>query len=65
MNQPSIKDLQKAWTWAIECEDIPGARAESRMELQRLRDLKTTWVGKQENDLRFALDNYLAGRIQE
>lgn len=63
MNQQStIDDLQQAWTRAIEAESIPGARSEYMYELQRLRDSKTTWVGKEENELRFALDRYL-GRI--
>jgi hypothetical protein len=27
--------------------------------LQRLRNMKTTWFGKKENDLRIYLDSYL------
>ena len=57
--QPTIEELNAAWTRAIECADIPGARAESMGELKRLRNLKTTWVGREENDLRFALIRYL------
>lgn len=44
--QPTTDELSQAWTAAIECENIPGARAESRMKLIELRNRKTTWVGK-------------------
>lgn len=35
---------------------------ETRQELIRLRDLKTTWYGKAENDLRFSIDAYLRSK---
>jgi hypothetical protein len=61
MKEPTIDELQHAWTEAIYAEDIPGARAETRQKLTELRHAKTTWVGVDENRLRFALDDYLRG----
>lgn len=60
-NQPTIEELRRAWTDAIYGKDIPGYRTESHQILLDLRNKKHTWVGKEENDLRFALDNYLRG----
>jgi hypothetical protein len=60
--QPTIECLHKAWSSCIEAENIPGARSETRMELRRLRNIKTTWFGSKENELRVALDNYLGGQ---
>lgn len=57
--QPTADEINRAWTVAIECEGIGGARAESVGELLKLRRAKTTWVGPDENKLRFALDDYL------
>jgi hypothetical protein len=57
--QPTIVGLHKAWSSCIDAEGIPGARSETRIELQRLRNMKTTWFGKKENDLRIYLDSYL------
>lgn len=58
-NQPTIQEIQSAWTDALNYQDIIGAKGETREELIRLRKAKHTWVGKDENDLRFALDAYL------
>ena len=58
-NQPTIEELQNAWTEALSSQDIIGARGETREALIQLRKRKTTWVGEAENNLRFALDNYL------
>jgi hypothetical protein len=58
-NQPTLQELHTAWTDAINCESIGGARAETRQRLQELRNAKHTWVGAEENKLRFALDAYL------
>lgn len=63
--QPTYEALSMAWTHAIECEGIPGARAETRLQLATLRDRKTTWSGKAENDLRFAIDRYLGREHDE
>ena len=57
--QPTADEINQAWTRAIECQDIGGARSESMGELIRLRNLKTTWAGPEENKLRFALDDFL------
>lgn len=63
-NQPSIDELTMAWTRAIESEGIGGAGSEYKLELRRLRDLRTTWFGD-ENKLRYALDNYLRGEMPD
>lgn len=60
--QPTYDDLMRAWNDAIVCADMGGSRAEALGELRRLRDLKTTWFGERENELRFALDRYLSER---
>ncbi len=58
-NEPSYDDLVRAWGAAVDCEGMGGSRMETRLELVRLRNLKTTWYGKAENDLRFSIDAYL------
>ena len=58
--QPTIDEIEKAWTDAIYAEGIGGVQSEARAKLQKLRDAKTTWVGIRENDFRFAIDRYLA-----
>lgn len=60
--EPTYDDLVRAWGAASECAGVGGSGAETLGELRRLRDLKTTWFGKEENDLRFALDRYLSER---
>jgi hypothetical protein len=62
MNQPTIQELQTAWTIAIELEGIAGAQSQAKVDLKRIRDRKHTWVGDKENQLRFAIDRYLDGR---
>ncbi len=62
-SEPTLQELHSAWTSALETEDIPGARADSLRALQTLRNQKATWVGKEENDLRFALDRYLRDSV--
>ena len=57
--QPSYEDLIRAWNAAIECRGIGGASSATLQELIELRERKTTWFGKEENDLRFMLDAYL------
>lgn len=56
---PTMDALRLAWSYAIQCEGIPGAGSENMLALQALRDKKTTWFDADENSLRFALDNYL------
>lgn len=60
--QPSYDELVRAWANAIDCEAMGGPRMEYRHELIRLRNLKTTWFGKAENDLRFSIDAYLRAK---
>ena len=60
--QPTYDDLMRAWNAAIVCADIGGSRAETLGELIAMRERKTTWFGKEENDLRPALDAYLRDR---
>ena len=61
-DQPTYDELQAAWTEAIHAHGIPGANAEAMQRLISLRNKKTTWLGKQENDLRYALDAYISER---
>ena len=58
-NEPRAIDIQIAWTRAVQCSQIIGAGAESRAELQRLRDAKRTWIGREQNALRYAVDCWL------
>lgn len=60
--QPSHDDLHRAWSAAIECEGLGGARSETLQTLIRLRDRKTTWFGSEENNLRVSLDNYIRAK---
>jgi hypothetical protein len=62
MDQPTIQEIQTAWTICIELEGIAGSQSQAKVDLKRIRDRKTTWVGKEENNLRFAIDRYLDGR---
>ena len=61
-DQPPIDDVVRAWNAAIQCESIGGSRAETMMELIEIRNRKTTWFGKYENDMRFAIDNYIRAK---
>ena len=63
MQQPTIQELQTAWTICIELEGIAGAQSQAKIDLRRIRDRKHTWVGKQENELRFAIDRYLSACV--
>ena len=58
-DQPSIDALNVQWTCAIEVEGMPGIHSDACIELRKLRDARTTWMGARENELRRALDNYL------
>lgn len=57
--EPTIQQIQSAWTDALNCQDIIGAKGETREVLIQLRKAKHTWVGSEENNFRVALDAYL------
>lgn len=57
--QPTNQELNQAWTAAIECEGMAGIFSNLLLELRTLRDKRTTWYGKDENNLRYSLDKYL------
>lgn len=57
--QPSNSELEQAWTAAIECEGLGGIHSNLLLDLRELRNKRTTWSGKDENNLRYSLDNYL------
>lgn len=59
-NQPTINDLNEAWTAAIECEDIGGAFGMNLLALRDIRNARVTWDGEYEESLRDAVDRYLA-----
>jgi hypothetical protein len=59
VDQPSIKDLMKAFNNCCRTEGVIGAQTEYLVELNNMRELKHTWVGKEENDFRFMCDAYL------
>lgn len=60
MNQPTFNELNAAVNDVFQVIDIPGSRMSAIIALAELRNKKTTWVGKNENDLRFAIDKLLA-----
>ena len=57
--QPTLQELEAAFNNCCLAAGIGGAHAEAIQELRRLRNLKTTWVFKKENDFRFMVDRYL------
>ena len=57
--QPNISEIIVALNELAIVFDIPGARGLALQDLIRLRKAKTTWVGKEENDLRFSIDSAL------
>jgi hypothetical protein len=63
-SQPTFAAVQAAFSAALAAEDIPGARAETRAELQRVRDARTTWYGD-EYRTAWAIDRYLRGEPPE
>lgn len=54
---PTYEELRSALNDYAICTGVLGAEIEARNQLISLRSKKTTWVGKEENDLRFAIDN--------
>lgn len=59
MNQPTDQELNSAWTNAINMEGSGAAFSSAIQELRRLRNLRTTWYGSSENNLRSSLSKYL------
>ncbi len=57
--EPTFEELKEAFDNAIQCEGIAGAQAQSRLELQTLRNKKFMWYAKKENELRVAIDRLL------
>ena len=57
--QPTVSQIVAAVTELSIVFNIPGARSEALRDLLALRKAKTTWVGKEENDLRLKLDAVL------
>ena len=55
--QPTYEELRSAFNDYATCIGVFGAEIEARNKLISLRSKKTTWIGKEENDLRFAIDN--------
>lgn len=62
MLEPTADELHIAWNICIQLQDIPGAGTGALIDLKRIRDRKTTWSGKSEIYLMFALDNYLRNK---
>ena len=58
-DQPTLQELQSAWTAALNCNHIIGANVETREKLIKLRNAKHTWVGAEENAFRLSVDDYL------
>ena len=58
---PTLAQLQSAFNNAClaAAMNFPGGHAEKLVELRRLRNSKWTWVGTEENALRFEIDKYL------
>jgi hypothetical protein len=58
--QPTIDELDQAWTKVIDCLSIGGAASESISELKEMMSRKTTWYGTKENEFRRAINNFLS-----
>ena len=58
--QPSTAELETALSNLASLQGVRGAQIEARQRLLELRQAKCTWVGKRENDLRFAIDKALS-----
>lgn len=55
----TIEELKTLITEASIVIDIPGARSVAIQALVHARKSKSTWLGREENDLRFQLDRML------
>ena len=60
-DQPTNEQILIAFENAKLFEGLPAFASETHERLHFVRSMRHTWVGKEENDLRFALDNYLRG----
>ena len=56
---PTINDFEEAITDFFVCIDIPGSRGVALQKIAAMRKIKTTWAGKEENEMRFRLDRLL------
>lgn len=57
--QPTLPELRAAMQIAIAIDTKCAYR-----DLQRIRERKTTWVGCEENDLRFEIDRVIMARMR-
>lgn len=55
-DQPTIDELKAAVDNLSQCLGIAGSQSEAMQHLSALRNRKTTWCGKEENELRFIID---------
>lgn len=62
-DQPTNEALCHAFSESLSADDTLGFSSGERIELKRLRDLRTTWFGSRELDLRKAIDCYLSGEL--
>lgn len=58
-----IDKIKAAINDLSQCIGIVGAEQECMQKLRDLRFAKTTWVGKEENDIRFVVDRILCGDL--
>lgn len=59
MEQPTIAEMRRVIDDFFQCIDISGSRSAAIVELLDMRRNKTSWVGKEENDFRFNVDEFL------
>ena len=59
MIEPTFDDINGLWKAAIACEEVVGASRATLANLYEARMKKFGWVGKEEGELRFAVDRYL------
>ena len=57
--EPTYNELEAAYIDALNNQENTFSRGETREILIQLRKSKHTWIGKEENGIRFAIDNYL------
>ena len=58
-SQPSDEELAAAWNDAIELEGQGDRFATALRRLTVLKNLRTTWYGEEENNLRRSIEQYL------
>lgn len=59
MKQPTIEEIKSAWNEFFQVIDIAGARSDALRNLIDLRKAKTTWIGAEENDFMFKINQFL------